>query len=35
MTKEAKATKKYVIKCKLKFEGCKFCLQASEIENKI
>ena len=34
-TKEAKGTKKCVIKCKLKFEDCKFCLQASEIENKI
>ena len=33
--KEAKGTKKCVIKRKLKFENYKNCLECSELENKI
>ena len=30
-----KGTKKCVIKRKLKFESCKICLEATQLENKI
>ena len=33
--KKAKATKKFIIKKKLKFEGYKNCLEATQLENKI
>ena len=33
--KKPKGTKKCVIKRKLKFENCKNCLEATQVENKI
>ena len=33
--KKTKYTKKYVIKRKLRFQDCKICLKAAQIENKI
>ena len=33
--KKAKGTRKCVIKSKIKFENCKNCLEATELENKI
>ena len=33
--KKAKATKKGIIKRTLKFDDCKYCLEATHLENKI
>ena len=33
--KKAKGTKKFVRKRKLKFEDYKYCLEATQLENKI
>ena len=33
--KKAKGTKKCAVKRKLKFESCKNCLEATQLENKI
>ena len=33
--KKAKGTRKCVIKSKIKFENCKNCLEATQLENKI